>query len=147
MKEMDFLREGFFPDLLCDPCILVSKCYIKTIMMYQADIPYKCVKLWNKESGVNATYFAPVLEEVECMSDKSQFNSIGNRIIRLVLDKDKIGTRAVFRIKGYEESCMVGRMDFVESLLRRKVEGIKLTEVGIAEDANMYEDEINIMSY
>lgn len=127
MMEMDFPMEGFFPDILCSPCILVSKCVMETIIMYQPDVPYKGVKLWNRESGANATYSIPILDEVECISDKTLYNNTGNRIVKLVLDREKIKPYAVFRINGYKRNCIVGRMDFVESILRRGARGIKLT--------------------
>ncbi len=127
MMEMDFPMEGFFPDLLCSPCILVSKCVMETIIMYQPDVPYKGVKLWNRESGANATYFMPVLNEVECISDETIYNNTGNRIEKLVLDREKIKPFAVFRIKEYGRNCIVGRLDFVESMLRREARGIELT--------------------
>ncbi len=33
--EMDFPREGFFPDMICSPFLLLSEVYLKTVMMYQ----------------------------------------------------------------------------------------------------------------
>jgi len=127
--EMDFPMEGFFPDVICSPFILLSEICMKTVMMYQPDVPYKGMKLWDKESGVNANYFLPILDEVDCMSDKTELNSVGNRIVKLVLDKEKIGTKVVFKIKGYDRKGIVGRMDFVESILRRDARGIKLEEI------------------
>lgn len=69
------------------------------------------------------------------MSGQTQFNTVGNRITRLVLDRDRIGENAVFRIKGYNrynKGCIAGRLDFVESLLRRGIEGITLEEAELA---------------
>ena len=129
--EMDFPSEGFFPDMICNPWILVSECYIKTIMMYEPAVLFRAMKLWHKGSGVNATYFFPFLNELECLSDSCQYNSVGNRISRLVLDRSIIEEHAVFQIKGYARKCIVGRMDFVESLLRRGAAGIRFTEVEI----------------
>ncbi len=131
MMEMDFPMEGFFPDLLCSPCILVSKCVMETIIMYQPDVPYKGVKLWNRESGANATYFMPVLNEVECISDETIYNNTGNRIEKLVLDREKIKPFAVFRIKEYGRNCIVGRLAVVESMLRREARGIELTVLDV----------------
>lgn len=71
----------------------------------------------------------PILDEINCISEETQFNRIGNRIIRLVLDKEKIKPYAAFKIKDYGKNCIVGRMDFVESLLRRGVRGIRVEEV------------------
>ena len=129
--EMKLPEEGFFPDIICNPCIFLSEVCIKTVTMYQPDVLYKGIKLWDRKSGINATYFLTILDELECISDKTQFNSIGNRIVKLVLDKDKIRGKAVFRIKGLDRQGIVGRLDFVESILRREVKGIKLTEIEI----------------
>ncbi len=129
---MDLPDEGFFPDLICSPFVLMSKNCIKTAAMYQTDIIYRGVKLWDKGSGVNRTYYLTILEELDCMSGQTQFNTVGNRVTRLVLDRDRIGGNAVFRIKGYNRSCIAGRLDFVESLLRRGIEGITLDEAALA---------------
>ena len=55
----------------------------------------------------------------------------GNRIIEPILSRDEIGDAAVFRIKDYDKSCIVGRLDFVESILRRGSRGIRLEEVEV----------------
>ena len=130
--EMEFPSEGFFPDMICSPFLLLSEIYMKAIKMYQTNILFKGIKLWNKESGINATYMLTILDEEECMSDKTQFNSVGNRILNLVLDKEKVASKAVFRFKECDKNGIIGRMDFVESLLRRGVKGIKLTEIEVA---------------
>lgn len=127
--SMDLPDEGFFPDLICSPCILMSRDCIRAVTMYQPGIVYKGVKLWESDSGVNRTYFLSIIEELDCMSEKTQRSAMGNRIIRLVLDEEKIGSNAVFRIKGCDKSCIVVRLDVVESLLRRGVQGITLEEV------------------
>lgn len=130
--EMDIPQEVFFPDVLCDPFLLFSEACIKTVMMYQPDILYTGIKLWNKGSGLNRTYFLPVLDELECMSDETQYNSVGNRIIRLVLDRGKIGQKVVFKTEGFDGKGFVGRLDFVESILRRGARGITLTEIEVS---------------
>ena len=130
--EMDFPKEGFFPDLFCSPCIMVSKCFMETIMLYQPNVSYKGVKLWDRETGINASYFIPILQEVDCISNQTQYNNIGNRITKLVLQQDKIKASSVFKIKGYEKNCIVGRLDFVESLIRREASGIRLEEIEIS---------------
>ncbi|MCH5259711.1 MAG: hypothetical protein J1F18_08160 [Lachnospiraceae bacterium] len=132
IAEMDIPQEVFFPDILCNPFLLLSEACIKTVMMYQPDIFYTGIKLWNKGSGLNRTYFLLVLDELECMSDETQYNSVRNRIIRLVLDRGKIGQKAIFQIKGFDGKGFVGRLDFVESILRRGARGIKLTEIEIS---------------
>ena len=90
--------------MLCWPLVLVSKGFMETTVMYDPDIPYRSVKLWDRKSGMNGTYFIPILEEIECISERTTYNTVGNRIAELV-------------------------SDFVESLLRRKIRGIRLEKV------------------
>lgn len=130
MMEMNFPEEGFFPDLLCDPCIMVSKTVMEVIRMYHPNVPYKGVKLWDKKTGVNATYCIPILDMVDCISEETIYNNIGNRIEKLVLDQEKIKPYAVFKVKGYKSRCIVGRMDFLESVLKRGARGMKVEAVG-----------------
>ena len=127
--EMELPMEVFFPDLLCRPFLMVSDTMIKTILMYQPETIYRGIKLWHRESGANASYFIPILDEIACLSEQTQYNAVRNRIVKPVLDKRKIGDLAVFRIKEYGKSCIVGREDFVESILRRDIRGIRLEEV------------------
>lgn len=129
--ETDMPQEGFFPDIICRPFLLLSGKCVKTTVMYQPDILFKGVKLWDKKSGINATYFLTILDKLDCMSEQTQFNSVGNRVTKLVLDRDKIGSKAVFEIKGFDRKYIVGRMDFVESILRRGAERITLEEICI----------------
>ncbi len=110
---------------------------LKTMLMYQSDIPYKGVKLWDWKNGANATYFLTVPDRVEAMSGRSEFNTVGNRIRKLALDKGKTADLAFFRLEGMDRNCMFGRMDFVESLLRRDVRGIRLSEVEVEEDGKI----------
>lgn len=127
--QMDFPIEGFFPDLLCSPWIMVSKTFMEVIKLYQTDIVYRYMKLWCVERDINVTYFAPILQEINCLSNETQYNHIKNRVTELVLNYEKIKNAQIFKIKGYDRKCIVGRMDFVESLLRRKVRGIRLEQI------------------
>ena len=98
-------------------------------LIYQPETSYRGVKLWQRKSGTNASYFIPLLDELPCLSERTQYNSAGNRILKPILDKSKTGDLAVFRIKGFDKSSIVGREDFVESILRRGIRGIRMEEV------------------
>ncbi len=127
--EMDFQEEGFFPDLICNPFLMLSITMLETIMIYKSDVEYKVMKLWDRNKEIHATYYFPLLEELDVMSDKTRFNSTGNRIVNLVLCREKIAKNVIFRVKGLNKNCIIGKMDFVESILRRKVRGLKITEI------------------
>lgn len=129
--EMDFYNDGFYPDIICKPFILLSATCLETALLYQPDLLYKGIKLWNKSSGANATYFLVFLDELECMSDKTEYNIAGNKVTNLVLDRKKIGSQVIFKVKGFDKSGIIGRLDFLESIVRRDVRGIQITEIAI----------------
>lgn len=133
VMTMDLPSEPLLPDLICSPCVLLSQMCMTAIQMYAPWIQYRMVKLWNRESGLNATYFIPILEEIDCLSDRTQYNTVGNRILNIVLNKDKIGSNVVFKLKNTVQNGFIGRMDFVESIIRRGAQGILLTEIEIDE--------------
>ena len=108
LVEMELPMEFFFPDLLCRPCVMVSEEMVKTILIYHPETLYRGVKLWERKSGTNASYFIPLLEEIPCLSERTQYNSTGNRIEKPVLDKSKIGDAAVFKIKTLTETALWG---------------------------------------
>ena len=98
--------------------------------MYMPKTVYRQVKLWCRETGINHTYYMPFLPELDCMSDQTRYNSIGNRITERVLCREQIRKTPIFMIKGYhEKKCIAARLDLVESLLRREVRGIQLERV------------------
>ncbi len=129
---MTLPEEGFFPDLLCSPWVMMSEACARAVMAYEPGIQTRGMKLFDRERDINATYFFIMPDQVDCLSDKTEYNSLGNRIVRPVLDRKKVGSRVVFKVKGYDErKCLVGRMDFVESLFRRGAAGIHLEEIEV----------------
>ena len=60
-------------------------------------------------------------------TSREEIASIGN--LKLIIEKDKIGDRKVFKLAHKEKTIILVRLDAAESLLRRNVKGIKLTRV------------------
>ena len=129
MTEMIFPQEGFFPDILCRPCLLLSETCIDVLMMYEVDASHRGIKLWDREKGISVTYFLTAMEEVDCISEETTYNRTGNRIEHLVLDKEKIGNRVAFTVKGHKRNGFIARLDYVESILRREARGIRFEEI------------------
>ena len=129
MTEMIFPQEGFFPDILCRPCLFLSETCIDVLIMYEVDASYRGIKLWDREKGISVTYFLTAMEEVDCISEETTYNRTGNRIEQLVLDKERIGNRVAFRVKGYKRNGFIARLDYVESILRREARGIRFEQI------------------
>ena len=43
------------------------------------------------------TYFIPLLEEIECLSEKTRYNKTGNRILKTALDYGKVKAKPVLK--------------------------------------------------
>ena len=127
--EMDVPWEVFFPDILSEPIFMVSERCAVVIEMYQPETIFKTIYLLQSESGMSRTYFLPILESIGCLRDETKVSRGGKELLEIVLHKELISQKSIFRIAGFDHPYVIGRLDFVESILRRGIEGIKLTEV------------------
>lgn len=55
-----------------------------------------------------------------------------------VIDYGKTEGKAVFRLKGFDHYYMVGRLDLVESILKRDVRGVGLKELGVCNGNGLF---------
>lgn len=93
---------------------------------------YKIVFLVDKKNGNFKNYSLPLLREFDCISDKSEFNQDKSVIHKLVLKKERLPFGVpVFVLKGLNTRCIIARMDFMESILRKEANGFILKSVEI----------------
>jgi len=121
-----------FTDVVSKPFLLYSDKVKEAVDIYETKIPYKQIVLLDGKSLLTALYYLPILETVDCLSDKSELNRDGSVIRRAVLDKAKLPNRSIFKLGGVKSTYMVVRLDLAESILRRGVRGIRLKETEIA---------------
>ncbi len=131
LVEMESQAEMIFPDILDSPFFVVSRKFFGVVQLYVPNIKYKCINLFCKKDGKNELYFLPIFKEIECLSEKSEFNLNKSIIKKIILDEAIIKDEAIFRIAGFDKSYVIGRLDFVESVLRRGLYGIKLCELEV----------------
>ena len=121
----------FFPGILMEPFLMVEDKAADVIEMYAPETIFKTIYLLERESGISATYFMPFVEEIECLSDKTKMSRGKTELLEIVLRKEAIQKKQIFRVVGYKHTYLIGGMAFVESILRRGVCGIELTEVEV----------------
>ena len=76
--------------------------------------------LYNKERKKSMPYYMPLLETVDCFTENTIYNADRSVIHRAQIDSEMIGGRIFFRAGGVKCNCILGRLDFVESLLKKK---------------------------
>lgn len=120
-----------FTSIVENPFPLVSAEVKKVFDMYEPHIIYKEIVLLDQQYERTEVYYLPILEEIECLNDKSEYNLDKSIIKKGIIDYEKTEEKAVFRLKGFDHYYMVGRLDLVESILKRNVKGIGLKELEV----------------
>lgn len=130
-----FLEENpdtLFSDIIELPFLLVSKMFWDASKMYGVTVRGKEMVLLDGMNGFAEIYYMPLYPRHECLSEKTVFNNDHSAIRKMVLDKNKIrNVPPVFAVSEVEKDCLICRLDFIESILRRGAKGIKLTQVQI----------------
>lgn len=116
-----------FTDIICFPCFMVSKVIRDTIWLYDSSIFFYHIILLSKEQKRSETYYIPVLDKVNCISEKS-VDDLKNKcdINNISIVKEKIQEKAIFRAERDKNSYIFISMDLANSILRRETVGIGL---------------------
>lgn len=115
-------------DFIEKPVLLVSDNLKKILNKYDKKIFFKPVVLCDRKEEKQDLYWLMVLDSIDCLSPKSEFNKNGT-IKRLIIDEKKIGNFKIFKVNEVMEDLVIIRLDVAESLLRRDFTGIKLKKV------------------
>lgn len=115
-----------FLDILDTQLFLISEGMKNIIEKYNPEIIFKIVPLIDLEHERQENYYLPIVEEIDCLSGKSEFNLDKSVVKKIILDKEKISGKKIFKIKESSKTLIVVRLDVAESLLRRNFKGIFL---------------------
>ena len=120
-----------FPDILTMPCLLVSSMVHGVLRLYDPQIQYKRIVLFERSKQGRALYYLPILPDCDCLLPESELSVDKSKILRGVIDLAKTDRRPVIKLDGVTTSHVAFRLDVVESILRRDAKGMKLTELEI----------------
>ena len=118
-------------DVLETPIFLVSKELKKILEKYNRNIIFKMFVLIDYEKKEQNFYYLPIFEEIEALSEKSEFNLNKTIVKKIVLDEKKIKNKKIFKVKESDKTLIVVRLDAAESLLRREFKGIALERLQV----------------
>lgn len=131
-RELFFVEEQeqvVFTDILSKPSFMVSEMVSKVILMYEPLTKMKEILLLDGKSKESERYFLPILEEVDCMTNDSEYNADKSIIKRGILNYETVKDKAIFVIGGVKRQYVVGNLEFVESILKRGARGVGLQEI------------------
>jgi len=118
------------PDLIQSPVTMFSG-HLKDVMdAYEPDLIFKDVVLIHKENSLQYHYVQILMDQLDVISDKTEFypNQLPKR---LILDSQKIGRHNLFLLSGKYRNDPIVSLALAESLMRRKVTGIRFEEVEV----------------
>ena len=94
---------------------------------------FKTLALIDKVHNKQVNYYLPIVEELEVLSEATEFNLNKTVVRKLILDEEKMKqlSKKIFKIKESSKPLIIVRLDIAESLLRRNFKGIKLERVEI----------------
>lgn len=124
-------KETNFLDVVETQIYIISEELKDILQKYEKDILFKSIILINLKEEVQENYCLPIFEEIEALSPKSEFNLDKSIIKKLILDKEKIKGRKIFKIKEGSKTQIVVRLDVAESILRRDFTGLRLERIEI----------------
>ncbi|AGF54221.1 6-pyruvoyl-tetrahydropterin synthase [Clostridium saccharoperbutylacetonicum] len=123
-----------FLDILDENLFLISEEMKKIIEKYDSEIIFKTIPLVDLINKRQENYYMPIFEEIECLSKNAELNLNKTVVRKIILDKEKINGKKIFKIKESSKSLIVVRLDVAESLLRREFQGMHLERLEIEEE-------------
>lgn len=126
--KVELNREIPFMDIISYPCFMVSKEFGNLIRLYCPGISFKYTVLVDEANQRTASYLIPDLAEVACLHEESELSRDRSEIIKGILEEGKMEMQPVFTLGGVEGRYIMGNLEFVESVYRREVMGMKIEE-------------------
>lgn len=122
-------KDNQFIDIIDNPIFLVCEQMRNIMAKYNRNIIFKRAALIDYENKNQKIYNIPIWEEINALHEDSEIKF--NVVKKIVLDKEKVKNRKIFKIKESDKTLVVIRLDVAESLLRREFEGISLERLEI----------------
>ena len=122
-----------FLDVLSRQLFLISEKMKDILEKYKANIVFKMFPLIDYDNSKQEIYYLPIFEEIEALSEDAELNLNKTVVKKLILNKEKIKDKKIFKIKESSKTLVVVRLDVAESLLRRDFIGILLERVEVRE--------------
>lgn len=118
------------PDFIQSPVSMVSDMAKKILYMYEESLIFKRIVMIHKEQASQLLYYHVLFEEIEALApDISRYPDGTEK--KLQVSTQKIGDYKVFMLKDSRRKVPVISLEVAESLLRRNLTGVQLTEIEV----------------
>ncbi len=123
-------KDSVYPDVVDAPVFLVSDALKKLLSAYDPEVMYRRVALNQVKERMQKKYWLLLTEKIDCLDECSEQHANGWDK-RIVLNRERIGRRRVFKVNGIRVPRVFVNLEVSESILRREFEGIVLRPVEV----------------
>ncbi len=120
--------DSIYPDVVNAPIFLVSDSLKKLLSVYDTEVLYRRVALNQVKERIQKKYWLLLTEKLDCLDESAQQYANGWDQ-RIVLNRERIGKRRVFKVNGIRTPRVFVNLEVAESILRREFDGITLRPV------------------
>ena len=121
-------EDSIYPDVVDAPVFMVSDALKKLLYAYDPEVRYRRVTLNQANGEIQKKYWLLLTEKLDCLDACSEKYSNGWDK-RIVLNRERIGRRRVFKVKGILTPKVFVNLEVSESILRREFQGVVLRPV------------------
>lgn len=121
-----------FLDLVCSPFFMVSDTFFSVLKIYNPFLKSKTIVLEN--TNEHKTYKLPLIPRIACLAQNSKISIDKSRIEYIELDYEKVKYHSVFYIDDVTDNYVVMNLDILESVLKRGIRGLSITEIDVTEE-------------
>lgn len=123
-------KDSVYPDVVDAPVFLVSDALKKLLSAYDPEVMYRRVVLNQVKERMQKKYWLLLTEKIDCLDECSEQHANGWDK-RIVLNRERIGRRRVFKVNGIRVPRVFVNLEVSESILRREFKGIVLRPVEV----------------
>lgn len=118
-----------FIDCISSPFLLLSDICMSVVKLYEPNITSKQIVLLDSKNKIMQTYHLPILPRIHCLTENSKCNLDKSVIEYLEINMINIGNLSIFHIADVSKTYTVIRLDMLESMLKRNLKGLNVTEI------------------
>lgn len=125
-------EDSIYPDVIETPVFMVSDRLKNLIADYDSQVEYRRVVMNQVKENRQRIYWLLLTERIDCLDASSEKYPNGWDK-RIVLNRERIGMRRIFKAKGMQTPKVFVHLDVSESILRRDFAGILFKSVELHE--------------
>lgn len=131
--EIEPNEKAFRSEVISFPYFMITAEAKHILTLYDSSLEFCRINLFDTKNEESRQYLLPFLEVVDCLTEETEYNKNKSEVIHAVMSLKKTEHRSLFRPKGFSQQTAAMSLALTESLLRRKIRGLSLTEIELVD--------------